>query len=110
MRFMRLFSDIPHELKVCCICSCITVVIHYSYGVLGFLDYVLSKSIFALRCRVAHVDCCRLCGTGLTHANQRHFAYAAALDCGLKNKHLTIIFYFVVLLVTVAIIFPLKPD
>ncbi len=40
-------------------------------------------------------------------ADRRHFASTLALDCGLKNK--SFILYFVVLLV-IAIIFPLKPD
>lgn len=49
-------------------------------------------------------------GTIRAQADRRHYAHAAALDCGLKNKSFIFYFYFVVLLVIVAIIFPLKPD
>lgn len=46
----------------------------------------------------------------LAQADQRHFAYAVAVDCGLRNEILILYLCFVVLLVIVAIIFPLKPD
>lgn len=42
-------------------------------------------------------------------ADGRHFASTLALDFGLKKTKLDLLLYFVVLLV-IAIIFPLKPD
>lgn len=101
-----MFSDAPRQLKG--FLHFLVYNCYYTNGELGFFDCVLSKSILGLRYGVT--DRCRVFVTVLAQANQRHFAYTAALDCGLKNKHLTIIFYFVVILVTVAIIFPLKPD
>lgn len=58
----------------------------YTPDDLGFLDCVLptiTKSILAC---LALSDRCKVFITVLAQADRRHFAYAAALDCGLKNK------------------------